>query len=445
VTVSNRGGRVLALLLVASIAAACGKKGAPLPPLLRVPAAAGDPTVMRAGDDVFLRFSVPAANADGHTPADINRVEVYAVTADRPPTVNDDFQKLRLVSTLVATEPVRALPPPLPPAKPGEPAPPPLPMPPGVEPGASVVIRDQLTAAARVVVKLPSSSIGRTSAIDPEPLPGPLVATTDSADPIRYYYVAGVSPNGRYGLVQTFLAVPLGSTSSSTSAPTLAHDDKVITIRWTPPANARGLSQLAPIPDALPSKPTVPGPEPTSFDVYEVVGVPGVPAAPDAPEVLARGNQSPVMPVPLTPGPVFANEITVPITTFAVERCFVVRPVDIVNGFHVRGPASPVSCITPKDTFPPTPPRALAAVASAGAVNLIWESSEAADVAGYLVLRGDAPGATLTPLTSAPISDTAYVDRTVRTGVTYTYAVVAVDKAGNRSPESNRVEETARQ
>ena len=33
---------------------------------------------------------------------------------------------------------------------------------------------------------------------------------------------------------------------------------------------------------------------------------------------------------------------------------------------------------------------------------------------------------------------------TVKAGVTYVYTVVAIDKAGNRSAASNRVQETAR-
>ncbi len=42
-----------------------------------------------------------------------------------------------------------------------------------------------------------------------------------------------------------------------------------------------------------------------------------------------------------------------------------------------------------------------------------------------------------------PIEDTTFRDG-VRPGVHYVYAVRAVDKAGNVSPFSNRVEETAR-
>ena len=37
-----------------------------------------------------------------------------------------------------------------------------------------------------------------------------------------------------------------------------------------------------------------------------------------------------------------------------------------------------------------------------------------------------------------------YRDDAVKSGVRYVYTVVAIDKSGNRSSESNRVEETAR-
>jgi len=49
-------------------------------------------------------------------------------------------------------------------------------------------------------------------------------------------------------------------------------------------------------------------------------------------------------------------------------------------------------------------------------------------------------------LTPEPIKETRYQDRTARPGVTYVYAIVAVDRATppNRSAESNRVQETAR-
>jgi fibronectin type 3 domain-containing protein len=104
-------------------------------------------------------------------------------------------------------------------------------------------------------------------------------------------------------------------------------------------------------------------------------------------------------------------------------------------------------CVTPRDTFPPAAPKGLAVVAMEGAaMNLIWDANTEADLAGYLVLRGEAPGDTLQPLTPEPIHDTKFTDTTVKAGVRYVYAVIAVDRATppNRSAPSARVEETAR-
>jgi hypothetical protein len=436
---------VISLLVAVSVCAACGKKGAPLPPLLRMPAPVHEPVALRIGDDVYVRFAVPTANVDGRTPADIARVEVYAVTAERAPTPQDDAERLREVSTLIATEQVRRPAPPLPPVKPGEPEPPPLPLAPGVDQGATVVVRESLNASARVPVPLPvPETRARPEATDVEPLPGPLVAPLESQEPMRYYYVVGVSPNGRYGPAQPFMPVPLGRTSSAPSAPVISYDEKTLTIKWTPPADARA-GQPASLPDVLPSRSLAPESPPTMYDVYDVPRVPEVPEVPGEPTVpQAPGNETPSVPSPVNPGPLGELQLTLPIAALGVERCFYVRPVDILQGYHVRGPASSTTCVTLADTFAPGPAKSLAAVASGGAINLIWEPSDAADVAGYLILRGEAPGATLTPLTPAPTSATTFVDRDVRLGVTYVYVVVAVDKAGNRSAESNRVEETAR-
>jgi hypothetical protein len=151
------------------------------------------------------------------------------------------------------------------------------------------------------------------------------------------------------------------------------------------------------------------------------------------------------MPAPLTPEPLGALEYTQENITLGAERCFVVRAVDVVAGQRVRGPASPMACAAFADVFPPPPPGRLDAIASAGGITLIWEASETADLAGYLVLRGEAGSATLAPLTAEPIGDATFRDETARAGVRYMYAIVAVDRAGNRSVESNRVEETARQ
>ena len=170
-----------------------------------------------------------------------------------------------------------------------------------------------------------------------------------------------------------------------------------MTIHWTRAGRcARGARAHAP--DVLPSRPVAPSPPPTTYDVYEV------PRAP------APANATPVMPTPLTPAPVGALEFVQEDVTLGTERCFVVRPVDILAGIHVRGPASPVVCASFADTFAPAPPGDLVAVAASGSISLIWNPSAAPDLAGYLVLRGEGPGATLSPLMPAPVAATTYTD-----------------------------------
>jgi hypothetical protein len=128
------------------------------------------------------------------------------------------------------------------------------------------------------------------------------------------------------------------------------------------------------------------------------------------------------------------------------ERCYTVRSVGLVSDVALEGELSEPACATPADTFPPSAPSGLAVVPTPGQIHLIWDANPEKDVAGYVVLRGDAPDGPLQPVTPAPIRETSYRDTTVKPGARYLYAIVAVDTAtpANTSPQSPRVEETAR-
>ena len=77
----------------AAVPAACGKKGPPLAPFVRVPAAAEVEAPRRVGDDVYVTVTVPATNIDGSKPASIARVEVYGVTTATSPPPGARFSR----------------------------------------------------------------------------------------------------------------------------------------------------------------------------------------------------------------------------------------------------------------------------------------------------------------------------------------------------------------
>jgi hypothetical protein len=416
----------------------CGKRANPMPPLQRIPAAPTELTVTRLEDAVYVQYTVPSANVDGVRPADIARVDLYAITLDREPEAVTDIDPddLRELSTLVESTEVRRPVAPPPPITEGTPAVP-TPPPPGVDPGAPVVARETLTNEAHVTAKVPD----RRPARAPEPMadaPRPFSAPVNVAVPKRYYYAVAVSPRGRHGPHSALVPAPLGSASGAPSTPEIIVKETSMTLKWEAPPDARGATTTDS--SLLPSRSLVPTPPPTTYEVYEVARAA---AASPAEEQTAKAGVL-VIPSPVNQSPLSATEFTQENLTLGAERCFVVRAVDEVNGLPVRGPASPAGCASFADTFAPSPPRDLVAVAIPEAINLIWESSDAKDVAGYLVLRGEAGDATLTPLMSAPVTGLTFRDEGVKSGVRYVYAVVAVDKADNRSEESNRAEETAR-
>jgi hypothetical protein len=358
-------------------------------------------------------------------------VDVYAITLDREPRVLGTLEPdaLRKVATLVGSEAVRAPVPPAAPAKEGAPPVTPLPPAPGVDQGAVVVLREQLTPELRTPATLPDQD-EEPEVAEAQDVPRALVAPVAAPGPQRYYFAVAVSPRGRHSPHTGLQSAPLGDTSAAPSRPEITVAETSATIKWTPAPDARGVI-TPPDRELLPSRSLLPAPPPTTYDVYEVSSN----ATPDGPVAI---------PAPLNEAPVSTTEFTQQKITLGAKRCFVVRPVDMVDGVAVRGPASPSACASFVDTFAPPAPRELLAAAIPGAVNLIWEASESPDLAGYLVLRGESGSDTLTPLTATPITDLRYRDEAVKSGVRYTYAIVAVDRAGNRSDESNRVEETAR-
>lgn len=411
-----------AVILCASLFAACGKKGPPLAPLLRVPAAVDRLSVRRLDRAVYVEFAVPARNQDGSTPADVARVEVYAVTARTP-----DADTVLEYGTRVGSVSVRRPPPPE-----------------ADERRASTVEAKAKSADSAGTVDQ-GEAVTFVEALTPEnlqpakvpppkpPAPGSKVpALGDAAraeQPLARFYVAVVvNHRGRRAAPSRPAGVPVAEPPTPPANLQISNTESNIVLAWgaVPPA---GSSERQP-------------PVAYSYNAYSVPAVSGPTAAS---EPASKPASRSAAPAPLNDKPLTTNRFEDSAMEFGVERCYAVRTVASVGGMQMES-AEARGCITPKDTFPPAAPKGLTAVTSTGGISLIWEPNTEADLGGYLVLRGELPGVKLQPITPEPIHETTFNDTTVKAGVRYVYAIVALDKASppNLSAQSNRVEETAR-
>ena len=475
------------LALVAQVSG-CGAKGPPMAPLLRVPEPPSELVVQRMGEEIFIGFTLPAQNRDGARPADLERVDVYAMTvqpripADRPL----ELEEFQAAATLVATVEVAL------PEQEGAAA---------VE-GTDVQAVDQRLAQGSPVVISETLTSDLLMPVDPwvderrrrleeeaeeEELtalvPAPLMTPPQPGPLQRRYAVVGVSSSGRESEPPERVAVSLVPAPFAPSPPTVTYGEDTVDIAWALPVGVRltvqrpattelddadasaesnGSSTATPaigtaVAPATSPTPVTPQAPPTSLTPDAPVGPPPVlrsrPIVEWPPssryelyEVAEPADDRAAMPRPLHATPMDEAEYTDPRVEIGVERCYAVLTLDVVAGFDIRSGLSPPTCVTFVDTFPPEAPDGVTAVGSEGAVSLLWRPTEDEDLRGYVVLRGVPPGETLHPLTAEPVPGNTFRDSTAVPGVRYVYAVQAVDDAEppNVSPVSVRVDATAR-
>ncbi len=415
-----------AIVFVCSFVA-CGRKGPPLPPLVRVPAAPADFSVERRGADVRLQFTVPSVNADGSRPANIKRIDVYGFTG--PFTANDE--QLVKLGTRIASLPVKAPRNPDATTEADEPPEEPELEKDGLDQAAIVQLEDPLTPAAFQPIELPTKQRKTTVAAVVEP---PLLAGPPSSVPWRIYVLFGLNKSGRKGPFSKRLIVPLVPAPDAPSTPQIAYDESTINVTWMPSPSA-ALIQPPATGDLLPARFIGMDTASYGYHVYDV----SPPAAADTAKTKTPALATEVR---LTDTPRSEPRYEDTRMVWGATRCYTVRTVETISGLPLLSEAPAPACVTLKDTFPPAMPKGLSAVSSEGAISLIWDPNAEKDLAGYLVLRGMTAG-TLDPITPMPIQPTIFNDA-VRTGAHYWYAVQAIDKAGNASPASDRVDETAR-
>jgi hypothetical protein len=303
--------------------AACGKKGPPLAPLRIAPGAAVDLSARRVGDDVVLRFRLPEKNDDGSAPADVARVEVYAISvaraADAPaaPAFVREAELIGRLETvpehlsLAFVEPVAGRPVPAPREAAEKPA---------GRAGSGDPLGHRWEAAA---------------AVDAEAAPAEI--------PVRVYAVVPISAKGRRGPLSATVAAPLEAPPAPPAPPVLRYTERAIVAAWVGDEEAG------------------------TYNVYAG----------------AAAGEEGLPPVPLNARPLAEPAFEDARLAFGVERCYRVSALATVGALPIESAPSAPACITPIDTFPPAAPAGVAAVASAGAISLIWDAVEASDLAGY--------------------------------------------------------------
>jgi predicted small lipoprotein YifL len=418
---------VLGIVVVCSLAS-CGKKGPPLPPLVKIPAPPADFKAERRDSDVKMQFAVPSANTDGSKPANIQRIDVYGFTG--PSTVNDD-QLLKL-GTRVASLPVKAPRDPDDIVEPGEtdeaPAEPDLESQ-GLDQGALAQLEDPLTPAAFRTIAVPRDK--HKPAASEARVTGPL-AETPSSVPWRIYVAVGVNKSGHGRSYSKRLLIPLVPAPRPPSDARISYNETAIALTWTPSTSGAQI-QPAASGGLLPARffglelPTF------TYLVYDV--------SPSS--AAGSANTATVAEIRLTNEAVRDPKYEDTRMDWGATRCYTVRTVETIGGLEIQSEGLPPRCETLKDTFPPAAPRDLQAISGEGRVDLIWEPSNEKDLAGYVVLRGGSPTDKLEPITPVPIQVPTFTD-TVQAGVRFWYAVQAIDKAGNVSPPSDRKNEAAR-
>jgi predicted small lipoprotein YifL len=353
---SRRVGRRAALALLAVTLAACGKKGPPVAPELRLPA---PPTGIQASidlDSILVSWSNPERRLDGSRLKDLTAITLYR-REDSP----DEPLKPAMLSR------------------------------------GRVVGYEQI-ATIRVDAPAPATIVGtRVEWVD----------RTLLVPERRYVYVLTAidgegrssPPSERRALI--FLAAPMAPRDVAAMA-----GSRQVTLSWRAP-------------EAFSDGSLVRG---------------------DLRYLVLRGIGSAGPMAVITPEPLSTTTYTERGLENETEYRYAVRAVRVDARATVAGALSAVVEARPIEIARPSPPRHLVAVPSAGAFRLAWSPSPEPTVAQYAIYRASPPDAPVR-IGSTPAGNTTFLDRDVRPGTTYRYAVTALDSARrpNESAPSNEV------
>jgi hypothetical protein len=371
---------VLFLMLVV----ACGKRGDPHPPVPIIPQATSDLVVAQRGTKVILSWSYPALTTAGQKLTGVRRVVVYRYVEELQVT-----QPPRDIKTLLPGDIDTTIPPAMALfAK--VPAP---------GPSQFAKLRQRLDSIEGA--NLPTATVGARLVYEDEPQ-----FHTSDGRPVRLDYAVATETNTATGtssnlatIVPLDVPVPPGNLVATAKAEGVA-------LAWQAPQAVIAGSE----------KPRI-----TGYNVYRVV------QGQTADELTAPINSAPIGQTTYTDAPAYGTY------EYRVTAVAAAGPPRIESD-----PSAAVSA-TFKDLVPPATPTGLTALVETGAVRLVWDPVEVADLAGYKVYRIEGSGIPISRiskpllLTPTPITTTYYRDTGVELGISYYYQITAIDKSGNES------------
>jgi len=135
---------------------------------------------------------------------------------------------------------------------------------------------------------------------------------------------------------------------------------------------------------------------------------------------------------------------------FGVNYQYIVRSLSFTPGKASLSEAiesndSPPLDHTPKDTFPPAPPKPVTIASINSIVSLFWPLNAEPDVIGYNIYRTEdenAPPEKWIKLNQELYKTASFRDERVQVGKRYFYQITAIDAYGNESVRSETVSET---
>jgi len=376
---------IISILLLA-VLAACGHKGALLPPLVNIPGPPSDLKLLQRGDKLILGWKNPATFIDGRPLEAVSAVDIWLVEetletgkpVPKQPTADEFAAKAKLEAQVLRAQFAAA----------GKGPPAPKQKPSGAE--------DQAKKTG------PGGAAKKEKQAEAAVLSYEYTLKTDK--PALKRYIFGLKAESSKNKVSDFSSLAAIVPKALAAPPTglqAAAGNESIELRWEAPTS------------------NIDGSRPAALKGYNVYrsegGAPGV-----------HLNSS------LAKEPFFADKTFV----FGTEYVYTVRAAsDEAEPFWESADSVPAP-VQPLDIFPPQAPAGLTVLAGPDFISLSWDAGSEKDLAGYRVWRRALGQTEYLELTTTAVKETTYQDKSADKGTRYEYVVTAEDMAGNRSPNS---------